>query len=233
MKLLDFKEINPFSQLQTIRSAITQLLTETYAENKGLLGNLDRWTRTRIIAENVAKLELIMASDDPSEACYRDLLREIDSEARTGIYLVGLSSNSNHLELLQKESGVSGELYREVPHIAQHEFADESAHSSNDFDLVWTTIHALHDRAHTDAAVSTLIMSYLLEGADNANDMSTALRALFYSFHEDDVRRRHDIPPILDDQEIRDVRIMVSELGNRSGDYQQRITDIEQQAAEF
>ena len=233
MKLPNLKEINPFSQLQTIRIAISDFLNETYAENEGLLGNLDRWTRSRIVAENVAKLELVIASDDPVEACYRDLVREIDCEARTGVYLVTQSSVSRHLKLLLNEPGVSAMLHREVPNIAHREFADESAHSSGNFDLVWTTIQALHDRAHTDAAVSMMIMSYLLDDTDNARDVTDALRALFYPFHEDNVRRRCDLTPVLGDQDIQDIRIMVGELVKRSGGYQVRTNEIESEVERF
>ena len=233
MKLSTLKEMNPFSRVQVIRSAITDFLTETYEENHGLLGNLDRWTRSRIVAENTAKLELIMKSEDSIEACYRDLVREIDCEAQTGVYLVGRDSKSGHLTMLLNEAGVSGTLHREVPNIAQHEFADEAAHSAKDFDLVWTTIHALHDRAHTDAAVSRVIMSHLLGDTDSADDMIVALRALFYSFHEDNVRRRCELPPILEDAGICDIRLMISELAKRSGNYQQRISAIEQQVERF
>lgn len=233
MKMLNLKEFNPFSQLQTIRPAISDFFNETYAENQGLLGNLDRWTKSRIVAENMAKLELIMASEDPSEACYRDLVREIDCEARTGVYLITKTANSRHIKILLNEPGISGKLHQEVPNIAHQEFADEAAHSSRDYDLVWTTIRALHDRAHTDAAVSTIIMSYLLDDSDNARDVSDALRALFYPFHEDNIRRRCDLSPILADQEIQDIRIMVSELVKRSGGYQIRVKEIESEVERF
>jgi hypothetical protein len=233
MKLSTLKEMNPFSQVQVIRSAITDFLTETYEENHGLLGNLDRWTRSRIVAENTAKLELIMRSENSIEACYCDLVREIDCEAQSGIYLVGQDSKSERLNRLMNEAGISGTLHREVPNVAQREFPDEAAHSSRDFDLVWTTIHALHDRAHTDAAVSGIIMSHLLGNADSADDMIVALRALFYSYHEHNVRRRCELPPILEDAGICDIRLMISELAKRSGNYQQRISAIEQQVELF
>jgi len=47
--------------------------------------------------------------------------------------------------------------------------------------------------------------------------MSNAMRALQYSYHEDIVRRRCDLPRILDDRDSRDLSIMVAELAKRSG----------------
>ena len=56
------------------------------------------------------------------------------------------------------------------------------------------------------------------------------MRALQYSFHEDVVRRRCDLTPILDDQEKRELLIMVTELAERSGSYQDRVAAIYMQA---
>ncbi len=56
------------------------------------------------------------------------------------------------------------------------------------------------------------------------------MRALQYSFHEDVVRRRCDLTPILDDQDNRELLIMVTELAERSGSYQDRVAEICTQA---
>lgn len=233
MKVLNLKDMHRLTRLGTIRSQISDFLTRTYADNGGLLGNLDRWSQRRIIDENMAKLTLVMESDDPAESCYKDLIREIDSEARSGIYLVRSDSPSRHLKMLCNESGISGTIHRDIPSIAPILFADETAHSTAELDLVWTTIHALHDRAHIDAMVSEMTMGWLLSDANSAQDMSSALRALQYSFHEDAVRRRCNLVTPLSDQEIHDVRIMVGELAKRGGDYRQRIKAIENQASRF
>jgi len=135
-------------------------------------------------------------------------------------------SPSRHLQRLLDEPGVSGELFREIGTIAPIVFADETAHSTDDLDLVWVTIEATHDRAHADATVSEIIMGHFLDDADSARDMSNAIRALQYSFHEDIVRRRCELPRILDDRDIRDLAIMVTELTKRSGSYEERIAAI-------
>ena len=90
---------------------------------------------------------MIFESDDPAEACYRDLIREIDTEAEYGIYLAGADSDSRHLRAIVDEPGVSGELADQMGQIAKTMFPDELAHSDDDLDLVWITIQARHDLA--------------------------------------------------------------------------------------
>lgn len=215
-----------FSIADAARARVATYLYEVYAADDGLLGNLDRWTQRRVTEENMAKLALVFESGDPAEACYRDLIREIDCEAETGIYLAASDSESRHLRRVVDEPGVSGALYGAIEAIAPVLFADEVAHSDAELDLVWVTIEARHDRAHVDARVSEIIMTHLLNDANAARDMSNALRALLYSFHEDVVRRRCGLPRLLDDRDERDLVIMVTELARRSGSYEQRLVSI-------
>ncbi len=70
-------------------------------------------------------------------------------------------------------------------------------------------------------------MSHLLDDADAARDMSNAIRALQYAFHEDIVRRRCELPRLLDDRDERDLVIMVSEMARRSGSYEDRTNEIQ------
>lgn len=226
MKILGRKYTNRFSLLDAIRTRISAYLYQLYSKDEGLLGNLDRWTQRRITGENLAKLALVLDSDDPAESCYRDLIREIDTEAETGIYLVRSDSTPRHLRRLIDEPGISAELHREITAIAPIMFADETDHSADDLDLVWVTIQACHDRAHVDATVSEIIMSFFLDDAESACDMSNAMRSLQYSFHEDVVRRRCNLPLILDDRDNRELLIMVTELAIRSGSYQDRVAKI-------
>ena len=230
MKSLNRKDIKRISLRDTIRSRVSVYLYQVYNENEGLLGNLDRWTRQRITDENLAKLALVLDSDDPSETCYRELIREIDTEAESGLYLVSSESTSRHLRTLIDEPGVSGEMHRDIAKIAPIVFADKTSHATEGFDRVWVTIQATHDRAHVDATVSEIILSFLLDDADAACDVSNAMRALQYSYHEDVVRRRCDLTPILDDQDNRELLIMVTELTERSGSYQDRVVAICTQA---
>ncbi len=230
MKRPDRWSTNRFSLTDALRSQVSAYLYQVYGAGEGLLGNLDRWTQRRITAENLAKLSLVLDSDDPAEACYRDLIREIDTEAETGIYLVRSDSTQRHLRRLMDEPGISGDMHSHVSAIAPVVFADETAHSTDDLDLVWVTIHANHDRAHVDAGVSEIIMDYLLDNNGNARDMSNAVRALQYSFHEEIVRRRCNLPLILDEQANRDLLIMVTELAKRSGSYEDRVASIGRQA---
>ena len=73
-------------------------------------------------------------------------------------------------------------------------------------------------------------MSHLLDDADAARDMTNAIRALHYAFHEDVLRRRCGLPPVLDVRERRDIEIMVGEFVARSGDYEARTDEIRQRA---
>jgi hypothetical protein len=230
MKSLDRNDSNCFSLMDAIRFRITAYLSQLCVEDEGLFANLDHWTQSRIIEENMAKLALVLDSDDPAETSYRDLIREIDAEAETGIYLVQPDSKSRHLRRMNGESGVSGKLHLEMKSIAPIVFTEETARSINDLDLVWTTIQATHDRAHVDATVSEIILSYLNDDADRLRGMSDAMRALQYSFHEDVVRRRCDLPLLLDDRENRELLIMVSELALRSGSYRERAAEIRTEA---
>jgi hypothetical protein len=128
------------------------------------------------------------------------------------------------------EPGVSGDIHGAIEAIAPTVFPDEVAHSANDLDLVWITIQARHDRAHVDAMVSEIIMSHLMDDANAARDMTNAIRALQYSFHEDVVRRRCDLPRILDERDERDLLLMVTEMAQRSGSYEGRIAEITERA---
>jgi hypothetical protein len=209
---------------------VATYLYQVYANDDGLLGDLDRWTQRRITEENMAKLALVFESDDPAEACYRDLIRELDTEAETGIYLARKDSRERHLQRVVDEPGVSGDLHLAIDAIAPTIFPDETAHSNDDLDVVQVTIQARHDRAHVDATVSEIIMSHLLDDMNAARDMSNAIRALQYSFHEDVVRRRCELPRILDDRDERDLVIMVTELVRRGGSYESRVNEISSRA---
>jgi hypothetical protein len=230
MKSLDRRDTNRFSLLDAMRAKIAAYLYTTFRETEGLLGNLDRWTQRRITEENMAKLALVLNSEDPVEACYQDLIREIDTEAETGIFLTGTGSMMRHLHRVVDEPGVSANLHTELETVAPILFPDEAARSGNDLDLVWVTIRALHDRAHVDATVSEIIMTYLVNDADSVRDMSDAMRALQYSFHEDRARRRSGLSPMIDDRESHELLIMVTELARRSGSYDDRVAEIRRQA---
>ena len=228
--ITSYRDIPKFSIADAARARVATYLYQVYASEDGLLGNLDRWTQRRITEENMAKLALVFESDDPAEACYRDLIRELDTEAETGIYLACSDADARHLRRVADEPGVSGELYLHVDAIARKVFPDELAHSADHHDLVWVTIEANHDRAHVDATVSEIIMSHLLDDADAARDMSNAIRALQYAFHEDVVRQRCELPLVMDERDERDLLIMVTELARRSGSYASRVSEISERA---
>ena len=220
------KEPTQTSLADVARTRVATYLYELYADDQGLLSNLDRWTQRRITDENMAKLALVFEADDPVEACYRDLIREIDAEAENGIYLANADSPVNHLRRIVDEPGVSGQLADHFEVIAENMFPDELAYSSKGIKLVRTTIQARHDNAHVDAKVSEIIIGLLMDDADMARDMCNALRALQYASHENNARRCCNLNLLTDDRDERDLMIMVSELEKRSGSYENRIAAI-------
>ena len=136
-----------YSLSETIHAEVSRFLYQAFTADSGLLSNVDRWTQRRVTMENLTKIELAHASDDPVEYCYQNLIREIDAEAQTGIFLVGKDTADTSLGILANEPGVSGKLRNEVAYIAPVLFADALAHSNDQLDLVWVTIRARFERA--------------------------------------------------------------------------------------
>lgn len=219
-----------FSIADAAEARVAEYLDEAFTGAASLLGDLNPWTKRLIRNEMMAKVALVFEAEDPAEACYRDLIREIDTEAESGIHIARRGSSSRHLARVVDERGVSGQLYQQIDVIAPLVFADEVAHSAEDLDLVWVTLEARHDRAHLDATVSEIIMSHLLDDTQAARDMTNAMRSLLYAFHEDVVRGACALPPVLDVRERRDIEIMVGEFVARSGNYETRIDEIRQRA---
>jgi hypothetical protein len=213
-----------------VRDAVRNFLNDRFECSDSPLSRLDRWSQQRIRVENEAKLELVLESDDPIEHCYQNLIREVDIEAESGIFLATPAANAAQLRRLAGESGISGRLYQQLPAIAPVLFADELAHSNDNLDLVWVTIEARYDRANLDAEVSELILMSLLEEEDAAADMTDALRAMLYTFHEDLARRRCELPRLLNDRATRHLVKMVSELSERAGEYVRRTSAIAKRA---
>ena len=209
-----------YSLSEAIHAEVSRFLYEAFTADGGLLSNVDRWTQRRVTMENRTKIELAHASDDPVEHCYQNLIREVDAEAQSGIFLVGLA----------EEPGVSGELKDQVAYVAPTLFADALAHSNDQLDLVWVMIQARFERARVDAEVSKIAMGILMNDADIAEDMAAALRSLMYSFHEHATRHRCRLPVLLDERQARELLIMISQLEKRAGDYDERIREITSRA---
>ena len=213
-----------------IRRDVATYMYDVFTTDDSTLSGMDRWTQRRVMEENMAKLALVLEADDPVEHCYQNLIREIDSEAETGIYLARKDASSQELAELADDPGISGELYQHLERIAKTMFADELAHSDRDLDLVWVTIQARYDRAKIDATISQMIMAHLTEADAGTPGMSTALRTLWYSFHENVARRLTGLPTHLNDLSSRELMLMVSELAERAGDYAPRVDEISDRA---
>ena len=213
-----------------IRNDVADYLHEVFSSEGSALAWMDRWTERRVIDQNMAKIGLVLEADDPVEYCYQNLIREIDTEAETGIYLLGRETQSSELLELANDPGVSGELHQQMETIAPVMFADELASSYLEADIVWVTIQARYDRAKIDATVSEIVMSHLTEDGRGNSDMSMALRSLLYSFHEDITRRITGLKPILDERNNRELLTMISVLTYRAGDYTPRVEAIRERA---
>jgi hypothetical protein len=211
---------------EAIHADVSRYLYEEFSADDGLLANVDRWTQRKVTLENLTKIELAHATKDPLEYCYQNLIREIDTEAQTGIFLVRRSNADPLLRLLANEPGVSGELGSAVAYMAPILFADELAHSNDQLDLVWVAIRARFERARVDAEVSKIAMGILMHDADIATDMADALRSMMYAFHEDAARRDCGLPTLLDEQRARELAVMVAQLETRAGNYANRVQEI-------
>ena len=213
-----------------IRSDVANYLHDAFSSEDSALAWMDRWTERTVIDQNMAKIGLVLEADDPVEYCYQNLIREIDTEAETGIYLLGKEKRNGALRELVKDSGVSGKLHEYMDTIAPRVFPDELELSYLESDIVWVTIRARYDRANVDANVSELIMSHLVEDDRGNSDMSMALRSLLYSFHEDLARRITGLEPILDERNNRELLTMIDVLTERAGDYEKRTAAIYERA---
>lgn len=219
-----------YARSEAIHAEATRILYEAFSADNGLLSNVDRWTERRVTLENLTKIELAHAAEDPVEYCYQNLVREIDSEAQTGIYLVSRRSPDALLRSLSNDPGISGDLGSGVAYMAPTLFSDELAHSDDQLDLVWVTIRARFERARVDAQVSTATLGVLMQDADIAQDMADALRAIMYAFHEHVARQRCGLPVLLDEQRARELSVIVAQLETRAGDYVDRIQEITSRA---
>ena len=223
-------DTNRYARSEAIHAEASRILYEAFSADNGLLSNVDRWTERRVTLENLTKIELAHAATDPVEYCYQNLIREIDSEAQTGIFLVSGRSQDGLLRTLANDPGISGELGSAVAYMAPTLFSDELAHSDDQLDLVWVTIRARFERARVDAQVSTAALGILMQDPDVTQDMADALRAMMYAFHEHVARQRCGLPTLLDEQRARELCVMVAQLETRAGDYAERILEITSRA---
>ena len=219
-------DTSKYTVAERIRADVSAYFHEAFTDEASPLANLDRWTQRRITAENLAKLELALEADDAVDYTYRNLIREIDTEAESGALLIRPGTRYKALRPLLGEAGISGRLYQRLEQVAPTLFADELKHSDENLDLVWVTIQARYDRAHLDARISEIILKHLLKSTDSAGDMCFALRSILYAFHEDRIRRTCDLPRNLNDRALRDLVMMVAELAERSGDYTEQVRAI-------
>lgn len=218
------------SLVDQVSTKVREFLDSVFDADSGFLGHIDPWTQRRIMKGNLGKVALVMADAEPEEACFRDLVREIDTEARSGMFLAGRQGEMDHLRLVVAEPGVSGELYREMDRIAPIYFADAVARSTKGSDMVPVAIRAGHDRAYVDASVSEITISFLVRDSQRVLDMLAGMRAMQYTFHEDVLRNRIEMPLLLSKVARDDLRTMVGELALRSGDHDERIAEIGRRA---
>ena len=230
MRSQALKDKHRYSLPDAIHATVANYLYQTFNDDDQRIANLDRWTHQRIGDENLAKVMLVLESPDPAESCYRDLAREIELEAASGIFLVNDSARDEHLQHVLGEPGVSGQLQHHMQAIAPQLLPGETGFSIDEQYRIWAELEARHDRAHLDASVSEIIMSFMMDDARVVRDMTNVMRALSYTWHEDRVRRESDLPRLLDEMAVRDLRTMMTELKERCGNYDARASEIRREA---
>ena len=90
-----------------IRDDVAAYLFDVFSSPDPGISGLDRWTQRRVSDENMAKIALVLEANDSVEYCYQNLIREIDTEAETGIYLAHPEARSGELRDLAQDPGVS------------------------------------------------------------------------------------------------------------------------------
>ena len=224
------RDTQRYTLQDAVHATVAEYLYETFNKDDDRIGNLDRWSHQRIGDENLAKAMLIFESDDPAEACYRDLVREIEMEAETGVFLASENADRDYLREVVSESGVSGRLHRDMALIASEYLPHGRPFSIDEQYRVWDELRKRHDRAHLDARVSEIIMGFMMDDAEIVKDMTSVMRALAYTWHEDRIRSGSGMPVLLDDLERRDLKTMVGEWQERCGDYEARAGAIRREA---
>ena len=206
---------NPAVQNDLI-GAVAALINDHFDGSNGLVARLDRWTRQCIAVENQAKLAQILKSSDPVEACIASLIREIDREAEFGVYLASPAGHAAQLNRLSGQHDMSGRLFQHLDILGPIMFQRELALQPEQPELVWSTVEARYERACLDTEVSELILLCLLEDEEHAADRVDSLRANFYAYHEDRVRRRCRLPNLLDAHTTRALHTAITELRERA-----------------
>ena len=196
--------------------AVAALINDHFDGSDGPVARLDRWTRQCIAVENQARLSRILKSADPVEACVATLIRDIDREAEFGIYLATPAGNAAQLNRLTGEPAMSGRLFQYLSVVAPVMFQRERALEPERPELVWSTVEARYERASLDSDVAELILLSLLDDEEEVADLVDSLRARFYAYHEDRVRRRCRLPHLLDAGTTRTLHTDIAALRERA-----------------
>lgn len=180
-----------------VEDAVASYLNDILAGDEHLQANLDRWSRKQVAADNLDKVRLVMSAECPLDRCRANLVREIDAEAESGIYLATPAGSVAQLQRLAGRSGMSGRLFQHMASIAPIVFANDMQHFAGGVDLLWAVLEARYTRARIRVEVSELTLMHLLDADDQAVDLTDDIRNTLYTFHEDRVRRRCDLARIL------------------------------------
>jgi hypothetical protein len=214
----------------TLQESVTHYLDDRFSCGT-LMPALGIPSSQRITAlESGAKLELAMASDDPVEFTYQNLIREIDTEAKFGIFLASPAGNAAQLRRLNGDAGGLGQLHQLIAEIAPVLFSKEYYGSGRQLHQVLIAINSRYDRANLEAEVSELILMHLLDDEDEASDRADKLRALFYACHEERVRRRFDLDAVQSARAAQRLANDIRNLTERAGDYAERVAMIRERA---
>ena len=82
----------------TVRNEVAAFLYNAISTENSALSGLDRWTQGRVTDENMAKAALVVEADDPAEYCYQNLVREIDTEAKSRAFRISPARKNEELD---------------------------------------------------------------------------------------------------------------------------------------
>lgn len=212
--------------IRQIRSAISRYLTERFETDQSFRPASASTQRWRISLENYAKLALALEAEDAVEHCLQNLIREIDKEAESGIWLEHPAANAAQLRRLSGNPALSANLHEELPCMLDTLFAGDETGAPKNVDRARASIESRYLHANVDAETSELVLMYQLQDEDEAADLTEILRATFYTFHENEVRRRCGLPGMLNESASQDLAGAVEYFRKRAGCYIERLAAI-------
>lgn len=214
-----------------IRAAVTTYLNDHFDGERRKHREINSLRRWRISTDSYAKLALVHDAADPAEYCFQNLIREIDEEARSGIWLEQPAGFAANIRRLFGEPELSGQLYAELPDMFGHIFRNDNWYATQNVEQARAVIETRYLDANVNAELSELILMFHVSNEDEATELVDDLRASFYTYHENEARHRCGLSGTLSDIASTDLGFTISTLRQRAGCYVSRMSDIRKHSA--